>query len=166
MQIPGGWRAGGVRKRRGMEAGGACGAGGVGRRRIAAAVLVAAGLAVFTTGAASAGEPDDDGPDAVIVTCEDGELVVREPTEEEREWSRALPVPAERVRTLPDAAEGTEWHRVEPDGRVEGETRVLPEGGAVRVVPAEPGERPPGECDAHVPPRAERGERAVPALPR
>jgi hypothetical protein len=132
----------------------------VGKRGIAVAVLVAAGLAVITTGAASAGEPDDDGPDVVIVTCEDGEPVVREPTDEERERFRARPIPPERVRVHPDPSE-----RV-PGDRVEGETRVLPDGGVIRVVPAEPGERPPMECDAHVPPRVERGEWAVPALPR
>jgi hypothetical protein len=132
-------------------------------RSTAAAVLVAAGLAVITTGAASAGEPDDDGPDVVIVTCEDGEPVVREPTDEERERLRARPVPPERVRPLPAPPE---HHRVGPDGRIEGETRVLPEGGVVRVVPAEPGEAPPAPCDAHAAPRVERGEVAVPAPPR
>lgn len=138
MRIAGGWR---------------------GKRGIAVAVLVAAGLAVTTTGAASAGEPDD-APEVVIVTCEDGELEMREPTDEERERFRTRPIPPERVRVHPDPSE-----RV-PGDRVEGETRVLPEGGVVRVVPAEPGE-PPVECDAHVPPRAERGERVVvPALPR
>jgi hypothetical protein len=139
MRIAGGWR---------------------GKRGIAVAVLVAAGLAVTTTGAASAGEPDEDGPDVVIVTCVDGEPVVREPTVEERERFRTRPIPPERVRVHPDPSE-----RV-PGDRVEGETRVLPEGGVVRVVPAEPGE-PPVECDTHVPPHAERGERVVvPALPR
>jgi hypothetical protein len=121
-------------------------------RNAAVAVLVAAGIAVTTTGAASAGEPDDR-PEDVIVICEDGRPVVREPTDEERE----------RLRARPDRVER---HRVGPDGRVEGETRVLPDGGVVRVVPAEPGAAPPMECGAHVAPRVERGEVAVPALPR
>lgn len=125
------------------------------KRTIAVAVLVAAGLSVVTAGAASAGEPDDDrGP--VIVTCENGEIVTREPTEEERERMRTLPVPPERVRPLPERP------------RVEGGTRVLPDDGDIRVVPAEPGAPPPVTCDADGPraPRLERVEPAVPALPR
>ncbi len=147
MRMPGGWRA-----------------GGVGKRSTAAAVLVAAGLAVTTTGAASAGEPDEDGPDVVIVTCEDGEPVVREPTDEERERLRARPVPPEWLHEVRPAP--PERHRVGPGDRVEGETRVLPDGGVVRVMPAEPGERPSVTCDAHIPPPGERGEWAVPAPPR
>ncbi len=122
-------------------------------RSIAAAVLVAAGLAVTTTGAASAGEPDRDGPGPVFVVCEDGELVTREPTDEERERLRGQPVPPERRHVHPDQAERERHHRVE------GETRVLPDGGMVRVAPAERGSRPPVTCDE----RVERGERAVPA---
>jgi hypothetical protein len=117
----------------------------VGKRSTAAAVLVAAGIAVITTGMASAGEPDADGPDEVIVTCVDGEPIVREPTQEERESFRA-----ERV----------------PDGWVEGETHALPDGGVVGVVPAEPGELPPAVCDAVEPPGAGWVEPAVPAPPR
>lgn len=124
---------------------------------IAVAVLVAAGLSVVTTGAASAGEPDYDDPGAVIVTCEDGEPVVREPTEAERERFRARPAPPERARPVPARPERP---------RVEGGTRVLPDGGAIRVVPAEPGAPPPMACESHVGPRDERGEWAVPALPR
>jgi hypothetical protein len=127
------------------------------KRSIAVAVLVAAGLSVVTTGAASAGEPDRDDRGPVIVTCEDGEPVVREPTEEERERFHARPAPPERPHVEP-ARPGRP--------RVEGETRVLPEGGVIRVVPAEPGDPPPVTCDAQVPPRVERGDRVVPALPR
>jgi hypothetical protein len=108
------------------------------------AVLVAAGLPVVTAGAASADEPDR-GP--VIVTCEDGELVTREPTEEERERLRALPVPPERVRAVP-ARPGT---------------GVGPDGATVRVAPAEPAP-PPVTCDGDGP-REPRVERVVPALP-
>jgi hypothetical protein len=107
------------------------------KRSIAVAVLVAAALSVVTAGAASAGEPDDErGP--MIVTCENGEIVTREPTEEERE----------RLRTR--------HHRVEPGDR------------ALRVVPAEPGAPPPVTCDADGPraPRLERVQPAVPAPPR
>jgi hypothetical protein len=125
-------------------------------RSTAAAVLVAAGLAVSTTGAAAAGEPDDDRPDRVTVTCENGEPVVRVPTEEERKRLRV--VPAEPARPLPERAERAERAGVGPDGRAE--TRVLPDGGVIRVVPAEPGEAPP-PCDG--PHAVERGERAVPA---
>jgi hypothetical protein len=146
MRRPGGWQAGG--------------AGGVGKRRIAAAVLMAAGLSIVTTGAASAGEPDDErGP--LIMICENGELVTREPTEEDRERLRALPAPPERPRV-----EEGRHHRVEPR---KGDTRVLPDGGVVRVVPAEPGAPPPVTCDADgppSPPRVERVEPAVPAPPR
>jgi hypothetical protein len=100
-------------------------------RSTAMAVLVAAGLSVTLTGAAAAGEPDDDGPDVVIVTCEDGEPVVREPTDEERERLRALPAPPERAR-------------VERGERAEHRDHVVgPQGGAVRVVPPRPGEAPP-----------------------
>jgi hypothetical protein len=130
------------------------------KRSIAVAVLVAAGLSVVTTGAASAGEPDDE-PRTLIVTCEDGELVTREPTEEDRERIRVRPAPPERPRV----EEGRRY-RVEPD---EGAVRVLPDGEAIRVVPAEPGAPPPVTCDADgppSPPRLERVEPAVPALPR
>jgi hypothetical protein len=126
------------------------------KRSIAVAVLVAAGLSVVTAGAASAGEPDVRGP--LIVTCENGELVTREPTDEERERLRTLP-PPQRVE------EGRR-HRAEPD---EGDTRVLPDGGVIRVVPAEPAAPPPVTCDADgpkAPPRLERVEPAVPAPPR
>ena len=146
MRIPGGWRAGG--------------AGRVGKRSIAAAVLVAAGLSVLTTGAAAAGEPDDErGP--LIVTCENGDLVTREPTEEDRERLRVVPAPPERPRV-----EEGRRHRVEPG---EGHTRVLPDGGVIRVVPAEPGVPPPVTCDDDgppEPPRVDRFEPAVPAPPR
>jgi hypothetical protein len=128
MRMLGGWRA-----------------GGVGKRSTAAAVLVAAGIAVTTTGVASAGEPDAERPDEVVVTCVDGEPIVREPTQGERESFRA-----ERV----------------PDGWVEVETHTLPEGGVVGVVPAEPGELPPAVCDAVVPPGAGWVEPAVAARPR
>jgi hypothetical protein len=135
-------------------------AGGVRKRSIAAAVLVAAGLSVLTTGAASAGEPyDERGP--LIVTCEDGELVTREPTEEDRERLRAMPAPPERPRV-----EERRHGRVEPD---DGRTRVLPDGRAIRVVPAEPGEPPPVTCEDDGPParpRVDRVEPAVPARPR
>jgi hypothetical protein len=104
----------------------------VGKRSIAVAVLVAAGLSVTTTGAASAGEPDDD-RGLVIVTCEDGELVMREPTEEDRERLRALPALPARPRV--EVEEGRRY-RVEPD---DGPTRVRPDGGVIEVVPAEPG---------------------------
>jgi hypothetical protein len=130
------------------------------KRSIAMAVLVAAGLSVTATGAASAGEPDDDrGP--VIVTCENGELVTREPTEEDRERLRAVPAPPERPRV-----EEGRRHHVEPD---DGRTRVLPDGGVIRVVPAEPGAPPPVTCDVDgppAPPRVERVRPAVPAPPR
>jgi hypothetical protein len=129
------------------------------RRSIAVAVLVAAGLSVVTAGAASAGEPDDErGP--VIVTCEHGELVTREPTEEERERLRTLP-----ARPAHPRVEEGRRHRAEPGG---GDTRVLPDGGAIRVVPAEPGAPPPVTCDADGPraPRLDRVEPAVPAPPR
>jgi hypothetical protein len=130
------------------------------KRTIAVAVLLAAGLSVVTTGAASADEPEPRrGP--VIVTCEDGELVTREPTDEERDRLRARPVPPGR----PHIEDGPRL-RVEPDGRGEGHTRVLPDGGEVRVVPAEPGAPPPVTCDDPVPPRVERFEPAVPAPPR
>ena len=128
-------------------------------RGIAVAVLVAAGLSVVTTGAAAAGEPDDErGP--VIVTCENGKLVTREPTEEERERLRTVPARPAR----PHVEEGRRY-RVEPE---EGDTRVLPDGGVIRVVPAEPGAPPPVTCDADGPrpPRVERVEPAVPAPPR
>jgi hypothetical protein len=120
------------------------------KRSIAVAVLVAAALSVVTAGAASAGEPDDErGP--MIVTCENGELVTREPTEEERERLRTLPAPPERPRV-----EEGRHHRVEPGDR------------ALRVVPAEPGAPPPVTCDADGPraPRLERVQPAVPAPPR
>jgi hypothetical protein len=142
MRKPGGWRA-----------------GGVGGRSIGVAVLVAVGLSVVTAGAASAGEPRAErGP--LIVTCENGELVTREPSEEERERLRALPAPPERPRV-----EKGRRLRVEPD---EGRTRVLPDRGAIRVVPAEPAGPPPVTCDADGPraPRFERVEPAVPAPPR
>jgi hypothetical protein len=142
MRRPGGWRA-----------------GGVGKRSIAVAVLVAAGLSVATAGAASAGEPDERGP--LIVTCENGELVTREPTGEDRERLRAVPARPDRPRV-----EEGRHHRVEPGG---GDTRVLPDGGAIRVVPAEPGAPPPVTCDADrppSPPRVERVEPVVPAPPR
>ncbi|MHA6621054.1 hypothetical protein [Pseudonocardia sp. DLS-67] len=129
------------------------------KRSIALAVLVAAGLSVATAGAASAGEPDDErGP--LIVTCENGEIVTREPTEEERERMRTLP-----ARPAHPRVEEGRSHRAEPE---RGDTRVLPDGGAVRVVPAEPGAPPPVMCDADGPraPRLERVEPAVPALPR
>jgi hypothetical protein len=147
MRRPGGWRAGG--------------AGGVGKWSIAVAVLVAAGLSVTTTGAASAGEPDDD-RGLVIVTCEDGELVMREPTEEDRERLRALPALPERPRV--EVEEGRRY-RVEPD---DGPTRVMPDGGVIEVVPAEPGAPPPVTCDADGPtaPRVDRVEPAVPLPPR
>lgn len=141
MRKPGGWRAGG--------------AGGVGIRSIAVAVLVAAGLSVATAGAASADEPDERGP--LIVTCENGELVTREPTEEDRERLRAVPAPPERPRV----DEGRHY-RVEPR---EGETRVLPDGGVIRVVPAEPGAPPPVTCDVDGPPRPPRVDRIEPAVP-
>ena len=129
-------------------------------RSIAVAVLAAAGLSVATAGAASADEPHDE-REPVIVTCENGEIVTREPTEEERERLRALPPPPERPRV-----EEGRRHRVEPD---RGDVRVLPDGGAIRVVPAEPGAPPPVTCDAdgpQAPPRLERVEPAVPAPPR
>jgi hypothetical protein len=130
------------------------------KRSIALAVLVAAGLSVATTGAASAGEPDEErGP--LIVTCEDGELVTREPTEEDRERLRVRPAPPERPRV----EEGRRY-RIEPD---EGDVRVLPDGGVIRVVPAEPGAPAPVTCDSDgppSPPRLERVEPAVPAPPR
>lgn len=122
-------------------------------RSIAVAVLVAAGLSVATTGAASADEP---GP--VIVICEEGELMMREPTESERE---RLQAPPERPRV-----EEGRGHRVEPD---DGRARVLPDGGVIRVVPAEPGPPPPVTCDVDgppTPPRVERVEPAVPVPPR
>ncbi|GAA5139710.1 hypothetical protein [Pseudonocardia adelaidensis] len=145
MRKPGGWPAGG--------------AGGVGKRSIAVAVLVAAGLSVATAGAASAGEPDDE-REPLIVTCENGELVTREPTDEERERLRTLPAPPERPRV-----EEGRRQRVEPGG---GDARVLPEGGVIRVAPAEPAGPPPVTCDADGPrePRLERVEPAVPAPPR
>jgi hypothetical protein len=131
------------------------------RRSIAVAVLVAAGLSVTTTGAASAGEPDDDrGP--VIVTCEDGEFVIREPAEEDHERLRALP--ALPARPGVGVEEGRRY-RVEPD---DGPTRVRPDGGVIEVVPAEPG-APPVTCDADgptAPPRVDRVEPAVPLPPR
>ena len=103
---------------------------------IGAAVLVAAALSVTLTGVASAGEPDDDRDgeraDVVIVRCEDGELVRREPTDEERERMRALP-------TEPGWIVGGE--RAERSGRVEG----VPQRG-VHVVPAEPAEPGAVEC--------------------
>jgi hypothetical protein len=130
------------------------------KRSIAAALLVAAGLSVLTTGAASAGEPDDErGP--LIVRCENGDLVTREPTEEDRERLRAVPAPPDRPRV-----EEGRRHRVEPGDR---HSRVLPDGGAIRVVPAEPGSPPPVTCDADgppEPPRVDRVEPAVPARPR
>lgn len=144
MRRPGGWRAGG--------------AGGVGKRSIAVAVLVAAGLSVATAGAASAGEPDERGP--LIVTCENGELVTREPTEEDRERLRAVPARPEPPRL----EEGR--RQIE---RREGDVRVLPDRGAIRVVPGAPGAPPPVTCDAGrppSPPRVERVEPAVPAPPR
>jgi hypothetical protein len=126
------------------------------KRSIAMAVLVAAGLSVATAGAASAREPDDERR-PLIVTCEDGELVTREPTEEERERLRAVPAPPERPRV-----EEGRRHRVEPDA---GDVRVLPDGGAIRVVPAEPGAPGPVTCDADGPPEPPRVERARPAVP-
>jgi hypothetical protein len=97
----------------------------------------------------------------LIVTCENGELVTREPTEEDRERLRAVPAPPGR----PHVEEGRR-HRVEPG---EGHPRVLPDGGVIRVVPAEPGAPPPVTCDHDGPPprpRVERVEPAVPAPPR
>jgi hypothetical protein len=127
------------------------------RRTVAAAVLVAAGLSVLTAGAAAAGEPDDErGP--LIVTCENGELVTREPTQEDRERLRDLPPP-------PRLEEGRR-HRSGPD---EGDVRILRDGGVIRVVPAEPGAPPPVRCDAdgpQPPRRVDRVEPAVPAPPR
>jgi hypothetical protein len=123
------------------------------------AVLVA-GLSVATTGAASAGEPDDDERGPLIVRCEDGDLVLREPTEEDRERLRAVPAPPERPRVE------ERRHRVEPG---EGHTRVLPDGGVIRVVPAEPGAPPPVTCEVDGPPgrpHVDRIEPAVPAPPR
>ncbi|TWF74843.1 hypothetical protein FHX44_11725 [Pseudonocardia hierapolitana] len=132
----------------------------MGERSIAVAVLVAAALSVATAGAASAGEPEDDRR-PLIVTCENGELVTREPTEEDRERLRAVPARPERPRV-----EEGRRHRVEPG---EGAVRVLPDGEAIRVVPAEPGAPPPVTCDADgppSPPRVDRVEPAVPAPPR
>jgi hypothetical protein len=129
-------------------------------RSIAVAVLVAAGLSVATTGAASAEEPDVE-RGSLIVTCENGELVTREPTEEDRERLRVLPALPE-----PPRVEEGRRYRVEPD---EGDIRVLPDGGVIQVVPAEPGAPPPVTCDADgppAPPRVERAEPAVPAPPR
>jgi hypothetical protein len=120
------------------------------QRSIAMAVLVAAGLSVATAGAASAGEPDERG--LLIVTCEDGDLVTREPTEEERERLRGVPDRVDRPRV-----EGRH-HRVGPEA---GRSRVLPDGGGIRVVPAEPGAPPPVTCELDGPPRVER-----PAPPR
>lgn len=93
-------------------------------RSIAAAVLVAAGVAVTTTGMAAAGEPDGGPAEVIMITCENGEPVVVEPTEEELE-------------------------QLEAEGFVAGETRPLPRGGVELVVPAEPGEELPPEavCD-------------------
>jgi hypothetical protein len=109
-------------------------------RSITAAVLVAAGLSVTLTGAASAGEPEPD--DVVIVTCEDGEPVVREPTDEERDRMRAL-------RPLLGPADGRSGVPAEPrDGIV----RVAPDPGHERgherlqVRPAEPRRGEPIEC--------------------
>jgi hypothetical protein len=109
-------------------------------RSIGAALLVAAAVTVTLTGAASAGEPDrDDRADrraddatVLILRCEDGEVVRRELTDDERERLRALP--AEPLRRTAPA-------RTARPERVEG---AAP--GAVRVVPAEPGERGPVEC--------------------
>jgi hypothetical protein len=125
------------------------------RRSIAMAVLVAAGLSVVTTGAASAGEPDDE-RGLVIVTCENGDLVTREPTEEERDRLRAVPAPPGR----PHIVERSD--RIEPD---EGRTRVLPDGGVIRVVPAEPGAPPPVTCEFDGPPSPPHVERVRPAVP-
>jgi hypothetical protein len=116
------------------------------KRNIAMAVLVAAGLSVATTGAASAGEPDDE-YGSVVVICEDGDLVMREPTEEDRERLREVPDRVVRPRV-----EGRH-HRVEPDA---GRSRVLPDGGVIRVVPAEPGAPPAVTCEIDGPPRVAR----------
>ena len=113
-------------------------------RSITAAVLVAGGLSVTLTGAAWAGEPDDDDRDVVIVTCVDGEAVVRELSEEERERLRARPAPADGVRVQ----------------------RARPAEPGVRPLPAEPGEPPEVACPAEAAPPLERGAiEVVPALP-
>src|SRR5690606_13524972 len=120
------------------------------RRTIAVAVLVA-GLSIATTGAASAGEPGDErGP--LVVTCENGELVTREATEEDRERPRAVPVPPD-----PPRVEEGRFQRVEPRAG-----DPAPGGTGVRVVPAVP-EPPQVTCEVDGPPEAPRIEPARPA---
>lgn len=118
------------------------------KRSIAVAVLVAAGLAVPMAGAAAAGEPGDEARD-VIVICEDGEVVVREPTDEERERMRTERVPMERVRPPAPSRPGVP---------------ALPSG-VVPAVPADPDAPPRVTCDADGP-HPPRLERAEPARPR
>ncbi|TQM10765.1 hypothetical protein FB558_3286 [Pseudonocardia kunmingensis] len=116
-------------------------------RSIGAAVVVAAALSVTLTGAASAGEPDHDADDraadaVVVVRCEDGEVVRRAPTEDERRWMRTRVLPAEPARpTVPVRPAEPAWTVPEHGAWVEAGPQ-----GPVRVVPAEPGEPAPVEC--------------------
>jgi hypothetical protein len=117
-------------------------------RRTGAAVLVAGALSVAMSvalpGAASAEEPDpdsdrhDDRAAVVIVRCENGELVRRELTDEEREQLPALP--AEPTWT------GVPGERAEPGSRI---AKRPPR--TLHTVPAEPGA--PAEARCAVPAR-------------
>lgn len=109
-------------------------------RRIGAAALVAAGLSVTLTGAASAGEPDPEG-EIRIVTCEDGELVVREPNDEERERVKRFRV------APPDGGERRVHVRPGPDAR---DLPPIPEGGKGVLIL---------RGDAHVPDDLRCGDR-------
>src|SRR5690606_34535192 len=98
------------------------------------------------------GDPGDErGP--LVVTCEYGELVTREATEEDRERLRAAPVPPD-----PPRVEAGRFQRVEPRAR-----DPAPGWPGVRVVLAVP-DPPQVTCEVDGPPEAPRIEpaRSVP----
>jgi hypothetical protein len=115
-------------------------------RTLAAATLVAAGLSVTLTGAASASPPDEPPPGGFIVTCEDGEAKVRPLTEEERAEIKEM-----RARAVEAGQDGkvvfTEEGRARAGeaGRVGWTTEVPAEGKVIfKGVPPE-GERTRGD---------------------
>ena len=91
-------------------------------RTIAAAALVAAGLAVTLTGAASASTPVvAPSGDGVIITCKDGKPVERELTDADREKIEKL---RERAAELGDGEHNRIRIPAEPGEPGDGEKRI------------------------------------------
>ncbi|OLT21128.1 hypothetical protein BJF78_08775 [Pseudonocardia sp. CNS-139] len=130
-------------------------------RTLAGAALVAAGLSVTLTGAAGATPSHDTPPEAdvLVVRCEDGNVVTRPLTDDERARLKevrarveaggipagvAHPVPGQEVRVVVVEGRPVDVEKIrkvregatEPGAPVL--VRALPEGGVACAVPARP----------------------------